>query len=411
MSSMFRRLTMAPTPEIVYATNKIKELYEKLNKETKISVLAFESELGVSAGTIKNIRNGRNFASADCIIKVANYFNVSVDYLLGRELKTEECPFNIQSTVLGDADIKTTPHFVAFIDVLGTQNMVKSNDKTLLQNMVEITHLAYDLVGKGKEFANQTLGTKIFSDNVVIFTPINKDNYTVGLQTLCMFVGFFQYLLLKYYKLYVRGGITIGEFFANEKFIYGQALNDAYNIEEKLAIYPRVVLSSQLIEQISIRNLTNEFYGIDKCLTYCHFDGCNYVNYLSFRTSEEIKEILTIVDNNISDLYSKTKNAAKFPYPHVLNINDEKIMQKYKQVQNFLQNSHTYKGIQEINAKANNNTSSSILINGNNSPIIDSRIEQNNFQYDNTFAELLSIWNKLSESKKEKLLIIAKELL
>lgn len=70
---------MATTsPELIKATQRVKELFES----TKMGVDPFEKAIGVSQGTIKNVKNGRNLVSADCIIKLAKYFNVSADYLL-----------------------------------------------------------------------------------------------------------------------------------------------------------------------------------------------------------------------------------------------------------------------------------------------------------------------------------------
>ena len=77
------------SPELHVATERVKELFAT----TGMGVDPFEKAIGVSQGTIKSIRNGRNLASADCIIKVAKYFNVSVDYILGftDEPKPIEC--------------------------------------------------------------------------------------------------------------------------------------------------------------------------------------------------------------------------------------------------------------------------------------------------------------------------------
>lgn len=68
--------------ELERATENIKKLFES----TGMGVDPFEKAIGVSQGTIKNIRNGRNLPSADCLIKVANYFKISLDELLEREI-------------------------------------------------------------------------------------------------------------------------------------------------------------------------------------------------------------------------------------------------------------------------------------------------------------------------------------
>lgn len=66
------------SPELIQATQRVNQLFES----TGMDVDPFEKTIGVSQGTIKNIRNGRNLASADCIIKIAKHFHISTDYLL-----------------------------------------------------------------------------------------------------------------------------------------------------------------------------------------------------------------------------------------------------------------------------------------------------------------------------------------
>ena len=55
---------------------------KKLCQERGITVAELERELGFSNSTIRKWGNNTS-PSIDKVIKVANYFNVSVDYLLG----------------------------------------------------------------------------------------------------------------------------------------------------------------------------------------------------------------------------------------------------------------------------------------------------------------------------------------
>ena len=78
---------------ILYA--RIKDLCE----EKEISITKLESDLGFGNSSIKKW-NGKVCPSADKLLKVAKYFNVSVDYLLGNvNIKT---PI---SEILEDEDI------------------------------------------------------------------------------------------------------------------------------------------------------------------------------------------------------------------------------------------------------------------------------------------------------------------
>jgi hypothetical protein len=46
-----------------------------------------------------------------------------------------------------------------------------------------------------------------------------------------------------------RGGIDIGEFYADAQFVFGPALNSAYRLESKTAVFPRIVLGHAALER------------------------------------------------------------------------------------------------------------------------------------------------------------------
>lgn len=60
------------------------EIILSLVKERKITKARLERECGLSNGTIHNWEIGKNNPSYGAIVKIANYFNVSMDYLLGK---------------------------------------------------------------------------------------------------------------------------------------------------------------------------------------------------------------------------------------------------------------------------------------------------------------------------------------
>lgn len=56
----------------------------QLIKSSEKSENALEKAIGLAQGSIKNWRNGKSKPSLDAISQIADYFNVSVDYLLGK---------------------------------------------------------------------------------------------------------------------------------------------------------------------------------------------------------------------------------------------------------------------------------------------------------------------------------------
>lgn len=63
--------------------NKIKELREKKGLTQK----ELAEEIGVAQSTIAMIESGKNKGSIETLAKIANYFNVSIDYLTTTEEK------------------------------------------------------------------------------------------------------------------------------------------------------------------------------------------------------------------------------------------------------------------------------------------------------------------------------------
>lgn len=61
----------------------LKEKIKKLANDKGLSLPSLESELGFGNGTI--LKWDKSTPNADKLAKVADYFHVSVDYLLGRE--------------------------------------------------------------------------------------------------------------------------------------------------------------------------------------------------------------------------------------------------------------------------------------------------------------------------------------
>lgn len=57
----------------------------ELRKQKGLKQIDFASAMGVSQSTLSNWETGRNQADPDSLIKLADYFNVTVDYLMGRD--------------------------------------------------------------------------------------------------------------------------------------------------------------------------------------------------------------------------------------------------------------------------------------------------------------------------------------
>jgi len=62
---------------------------------------------------------------------------------------------------------------------------------------------------------------------------------------------------------FLRGGISTGSYFADDNMIFSKGLVNAYQLESKKAIYPRVIIDKNIvvrIQNISIESLKEMVY-------------------------------------------------------------------------------------------------------------------------------------------------------
>lgn len=171
-------------------------------------------------------------------------------------------------------------YIIAYVDFLGMKDRMKN--ETSYESLVYLKALLEGIKKKGAFI--QSINSidefiiKIFSDNIIIAQK--KDNDTlcdqiislINLISLLQFEAFFQF------GFPLRGGITIGELSIDDSVVWGTGLIEAYQIENNLANYPRVIVSQKVIDtynQCQERNIN--IYALIKQ----DKDGCWFVDYLS----------------------------------------------------------------------------------------------------------------------------------
>ena len=138
---------------------------------------------------------------------------------------------------------------VAYIDILGFKNVVDASQKNAevserihnaLRRIHRIVEKNYSKgIANGTEFG---IEVSTFSDNAVISYPAEKDNL------------FFLIIELIHLQLdlviegvLIRGGITIGDLYHDKDVVYGPAMVQAYEMENKIAVYPRIIVDEKAI--------------------------------------------------------------------------------------------------------------------------------------------------------------------
>ena len=125
---------------------------------------------------------------------------------------------------------------VAFLDILGFSTMVQdSKVDTEMRRKIMKAMKIIRKSGESEESEYKKVST--FSDSAVISYPLHSNS---SLFYLLIDVIHLQ-LMLGTIGVMIRGGIAIGDCYHDEKIVFGPAMNEAYRLENKVALWPRVV--------------------------------------------------------------------------------------------------------------------------------------------------------------------------
>lgn len=126
---------------------------------------------------------------------------------------------------------------VAFLDILGFTDLIKEQGHES-EILAVFEHLRFR--ASQVERASKTGGMQFtaFSDCIVLSAEL-RDGF--GAFRMAAYVGYLVLDLLARGFL-VRGGLTVGDLYHKNGMVFGPAMIDAYALESKNAIYPRIAV-------------------------------------------------------------------------------------------------------------------------------------------------------------------------
>jgi hypothetical protein len=248
---------------------------------------------------------------------------------------------NMQINLESVEIIEYEKSFVAFLDVLGFKKMVlsrKTEDKQKIDQYFGIVNSAIKYLKNIDR--KKKIGSIIISDSIILSVPhgsTKHDNLKI-LRSLCIAVGIIQQnLSLK--NIWLRGAICSGfnYFNAERSQVVGPAFINAYILEDKSAINPRVIIDSQIINDFTFSNATDFIDAMNKSeeggLKYSNW-GSNilfnwshpngepvntidqdvplFIDYLSPLAEENGNKLIQIVENLEKNLYQSVSSYKKY---------------------------------------------------------------------------------------------------
>ena len=141
--------------------------------------------------------------------------------------------------------IGTSEYLLSYFDILGYKNIInnlsESEESKLISDINNIIKKANRYNKKyGREWY---LKTYSFSDNFLLVMKIESKGTIFN--SFVLFLGILQeiqYEMVINYGLFIRGSIVKGQVYAGNNFVYGKGLINAYEIENKIAIFPRIII-------------------------------------------------------------------------------------------------------------------------------------------------------------------------
>ena len=182
---------------------------------------------------------------------------------------------------------------VCFLDILGFTDHI---DKTIAQNgednlnnidniISAIESIRY-LTDIDKLKVDKSKRVTQFSDSVVISFLANEES---GVFYSLLEIMWIQVNLVMY-KLLCRGGIVRGKLIHTDKYLFGPAVVNAYILESKAALYPRVILDDSIIKTGTKAHAKHHHAQHEKesimSLLKRDTDGMYYIDYITEGQSE-----------------------------------------------------------------------------------------------------------------------------
>jgi len=223
-------------------------------------------------------------------------------------------------------NLKYEKRIIAFIDILGFRELIKDSEKNpaTLEKIYEVINyfknwekpeswnlktIEIEEDAQKKGLANFDLSNKstctCFSDSIIVSIKISDGDINAILSTLIANISYIgSYIIQK--GILFRGAITIGNIIHQDNgIILGQGFIDAYNLESKLATFPRIVVSDKLIKELNYPLETKKNrYPYHQYLTRDK-DGCIGFNQLKY--FEVVQSWTEMKTDILKDALDKTR--------------------------------------------------------------------------------------------------------
>jgi len=179
-------------------------------------------------------------------------------------------------------------YLLTYLDILGFRDLIRESttDPTKVDATIQILKLAkrhadIGLNVRGRAVAAETTN---FSDLIIRVRPLVDEEAIDWVNYELLILSAIQSEITCRYGILLRGGICINDLYMNDDMVFGPALVRAYELEDQVAVYPRIVIDPAIIGLQKKGLIFNSYRRRGD-------DGVFFVNYLYGRYRETHKVI------------------------------------------------------------------------------------------------------------------------
>lgn len=208
-------------------------------------------------------------------------------------------------------------YYICYFDILGYRAAF-DKDSPEHTKFLATVKLASGIVGSAIKHSKTSvpIQCKTYSDNFLLYVKKELVDELLAVKIFIRIAREIQIRFLSDEGLIVRGGITVGEFYADDALVFGKGLIRAVELEEKYAQVPRIIIDEDNFA-IDLSSFIEDGHLIRD------FDGYCFVNYFDIGGLELIKgKCIRLINDNCR-------------YQHNLK-NPDKIAQTEKTISKYL---------------------------------------------------------------------------
>lgn len=142
---------------------------------------------------------------------------------------------------------------VTFIDILGFGDFVKQSDAVRINRVLDAVEKSTSPLILDENVEKHEHAEVIsFSDSIVRIRKIETQEnikYPTGLLFQELFSLVHAQGELIDFDIIIRGGVSVGDIYISGGRVFGPALIQAYELEKKYALYPRIIIDPRLIQE------------------------------------------------------------------------------------------------------------------------------------------------------------------